>query len=69
MVIDRVNGLFLEEPTESAMEEALLHNGDELAEFSEKCYGERTIQLTMFGCPVMHAFRVSYLFRAPAMLD
>ena len=38
MVIDRVNGLLLEEPTEAAIEEALrscLHNPGQLAQFSE----------------------------------
>ena len=38
MVIDRVNGLLLEEPTEVAIEEALrfcLHNPNQLAHFSE----------------------------------
>ena len=45
VVIDRVNGLLLEEPTASAIEEALrfcLHNPDRLAQFSENAtVGER----------------------------
>ncbi len=45
VVIDRVNGLLLEEPTTAAIEEALrscLHNPDQLAQFSENAtVGER----------------------------
>ena len=45
VVIDRMNGLLLEEPTAEAIEEALrscLHNPDQLAQFSENAtVGER----------------------------
>jgi glycosyltransferase involved in cell wall biosynthesis len=45
VVIDRVNGLLLEEPTVATIEEALrscLHNPDQLAQFSENAtIGER----------------------------
>jgi glycosyltransferase involved in cell wall biosynthesis len=52
VVIDRVNGLLLEEPTAEAIEEALrscLHNPDELAQFSENATVGERFSLSVLG--------------------
>jgi glycosyltransferase involved in cell wall biosynthesis len=52
VVIDRVNGLLLEEPTAEAIEEALrscLHNPDELAQFSENATVGKRFNLSVLG--------------------
>jgi len=48
VVIDRVNGLLLEEPTTAAIEEALqfcLQNPDQLAQFSENAMLDQRFSL------------------------
>ena len=52
VVIDRVNGLLLEEPTAAAIEEALrscLRNPDELAQFSENTIVDERFSLSFLG--------------------
>jgi glycosyltransferase involved in cell wall biosynthesis len=52
VVIDRVNGLLLEEPTAAAIEEALqfcLQNPDQLAQFSENATVSERFSLSYFG--------------------
>jgi glycosyltransferase involved in cell wall biosynthesis len=52
MVIDRVNGLLLEEPTGPAIEEALrscLHNPDQLAQFSQNATLSERFSLSCLG--------------------
>jgi glycosyltransferase involved in cell wall biosynthesis len=52
MVIDRVNGLLLEEPTGAAIEEALrscLHNPDQLAQFSQNATLSERFSLSCLG--------------------
>jgi hypothetical protein len=52
VVIDRVNGLLLEEPTAAAIEEALrscLHNPDQLAHFSTNATVGERFRLSFLG--------------------
>ena len=52
VVIDRMNGLLLEEPTAEAIEEALrscLHNPDQLAQFSENATVSERFSLSCLG--------------------
>ena len=52
VVMDRVNGLLLEEPTDAAIEEALrscLDNPDQLAEFSENAMVGERFSLSSLG--------------------
>ena len=52
VVIDRVNGLLLEEPAAAAIEEALrscLHNPDQLAQFSENAMIGERFSLSFLG--------------------
>ena len=52
VVIDRVNGLLLEEPTAAAIEEALrfcLQNPDQLAQFSENATVGERFSLSFLG--------------------
>ena len=59
VVLNRVNGLLLEEPTVAAIEEALqscLHNPDQLAQFSENATVDERFSLSCLGANLcMHA--------------